>query len=148
MKDRINCYVRVTDPEKRKGIAEWAKKNRFRKVFIDDAGEDYIVYYDGVISNANSLRVLTEEWGYVLVDCDDNIQLFYALTIYNKYVFHLQHFIDVNGVWAQGVTMRDVRGKTCYCVDSLGKDFVVENFRRATKEEVIKKVKSWTSTTK
>lgn len=47
------------------------KKNCFRKVFIDDAGSDYIVYYDGVITNANSLRVLTEEWGYVLVDCEE-----------------------------------------------------------------------------
>lgn len=106
------------------------------------------MYYDGVITNANSLRVLTEEWGYVLVDCEENIQLFYALTAYNKYGLHLQYFIDVNGNWAQGVTMRDARGKICYCVDSLGKDFAVENFRRATKEEVIKKVKLWTSTTK
>lgn len=44
MKNRINCYVRVTDPEKRKEVAEWAKKNHFGRVLIDDAGESYIIF--------------------------------------------------------------------------------------------------------
>lgn len=148
MKNRINCYIRVTDPDKRKGIAEWAKKNHFGKVFIDDAGEDYIVHYNGVITNAKSLRLLIEEECYEFVDCDENIQLFYALTAYDKYVFNFQYFVDVYGNWAQGVIMRDARGQKCYCIDALDDDFEMKYFRRATKEELIKKAKSWTCTTK
>lgn len=147
MKNRINCYVR-TDPETRSLVVKWAKKNKIRKVYIDDAGEDYIVYYNGVITNSKSLRLLIEEGCYEFVDCDENIQLFYALTTYNKHEFHLQYFVDVYGNWAQGIIMRDARGQKCYCIDALDDDFEMEHFRRATKEEVIKKVKSWTSITK
>lgn len=148
MKNRINCYVKVTDPETRAGVVKWAKKNRIRSGSVCDDGCDYIVYYNGVITNAKSLRLLIEEECYEFVDCDENIQLFYALTTYNKHEFHLQYFVDVYGNWAQGVIMRDARGQKCHCIDALDDDFEMEHFRRPTKEEVIKKVKSWTSTTK
>lgn len=148
MKNRINCYVRVADPEKRKEVAEWAKKNHFGRVLIDDAGESYIIFYKNVVTNARSWRLLIEEGCYDFVDCGENISVFYALAAHNKYGFHLQYFIDANGNWAQGVIMLDARGKTYYCLDWLDDDFEMKYFRRATKEELIKKAKSWTCTTK
>lgn len=148
MKNRINCYVRVTDPETRAGVVKWAKKNKIRKVFIDDVGGEYIVFYDNILTNAKSFRLLIEEGCYEFVDCGEDIQLFYAMVGYDTSKFHLQYFVDADERWAQGIIMRDARGQKCYCIDELDDDFNIENFRHATKEELIKKVKSWTCTTK
>ncbi len=56
MKNRINCYVRVTDPETRTEVVKWAQKNKIRNGSVCDDGCDYIVFYDGSISN-------TKFWG-------------------------------------------------------------------------------------
>lgn len=148
MKNHTNCYVRVTDPETRAGVVKWAKKNKICKVYIDDAGDDYIVCYDGVITNYKCLRSLIEEDCYEFVDCGECIQLFYVMVGYDATKFHLQYFVDEEGRWAQGVIMRDAKGRMCYCIDELDDDFNIGYFRHATKEELIKKVKSWTCTTK
>lgn len=148
MKNRINCYVRVTDPAVRAEVVKWAKKNKIRSGSVCDDGCDYIVFYDGSISNTKFWGWLIKEGCYEFVDCGEDIQLFYVMVGYDTNKFHLQYFVDAEGRWAQGVSLRDAKGRMCYCIDELDDDFNTENFRHATKEELIKKAKSWTCTTK
>lgn len=144
MKFTTSCFVCVRDVEKRRDLIRWlcGIGRPHRKVVPLDVFP-FIVAYDGWHDNVSieSINIYQSEIPD-LIDCGENIELFKALAAMLDKAWDRQYVIDNAGNMGFCEVIPDARGVKCRCVTMLGLAFNIDNYRKATAEEIIKYFKT------
>lgn len=143
MKFITPCFVRVKDAEKREELLQWmfdigyAGRYRIDKTYsIIVAGleEDCVD-----VAPDNTIEELT---AYELINCGENIALFKALAAMNKNNWDEQYVIDNAGNIGLCNVIPDASGIQCRSVTMMGLSFNIDNYRKATAEEIVEYFKN------
>lgn len=135
------CFVRVEDAEKREDVIEWCLHIGYEYIYLpkeERLGDKVIcdTYCVGVARDAQTFTALN------CIDCGENIALFKALAAMNKNNWDKQYVIDNAGNIGLCNVIPDASGIQCRSIMMMGLSFNIDNFRKATVEEIVEYFKN------
>lgn len=161
MKFITPCFVRVEDAEKRKELTEWLRGigyyvcscclfdgwNTLHCNRIERLKTSYEVHgipdYDKDTGyNVGWFKADNADKVHPSYDCGENIALFKALAAMNKNNWDEQYVIDNAGNIGLCNVILDASGIQCRCVTMMGLSFNIDNYRKATAEEIVEHFKN------
>lgn len=132
MKVKEPCFVHVNDETKFNDLVE--RVRQLDVMYWCDRESGIICVCNDRLSAMNGFRV-----GF---DCGENIELFKALAAMNDEDWHNQYVVDNVGNWGLCEIIPDAGHLVCRCVTMLCLTFNIDNYRKATAEEIIEHFKN------
>ncbi|WP_418968347.1 hypothetical protein [Alistipes putredinis] len=161
MKFITPCFVRVENSDARKELTEWLKGIGYHVCscclfdgwhtlhcdLIERLEAHYEVHgipdYDKDTGyNVGWFKADNADKVHPSYDCGENIALFKALAAMNKNNWDEQYVIDNAGNIGLCNVIPDASGIQCRCVTMMGLSFNIDNYRKATAEEIVEHFKN------
>ena len=141
MKFTTPCFIRIIDAEKRKDMIEWCLHIGYEYIYPpkEERLSDKVIcdtYCVGVAHDAQTFTALN------CIDCGTNIELFKALAAMNKNNWDEQYVIDNAGNIGLCNVTPDASGMQCRSIMMMGLSFNIDNYRKATVEEIVEYFKN------
>lgn len=141
MKFTTPCFVRIDNAKERKELIKWLEGIGYTPLQMaqDGYGDIVFSFADGACDTGDDedLKIFKNN-----IDCDENIELFKALAAMNDEDWHSQYVVDNAGNWGFCEIIPDARHLPCRCVTMLCLTFNIDNYRKATAEEIIEHFKN------
>ena len=161
MKFTTPCFVRINNPDKRKELTEWLQGigyyvcpcclfdgwNTLHCNRIERLKTSYEVHgipdYDRDTGyNIGWFKVDNTNEDNPSYDCGENVELFKALAAMNKNNWDEQYVIDNAGNIGLCNVIPDASGMQCRSIMMMGLSFNIDNYRKATVEEIVEYFKN------
>lgn len=137
------AFVRVNNPEKRKELLKWmfdiGYAGRYR---IDNTYSIIVAGLEGDCADVAPDTTIEGLTAYELIDCGENVELFKALAAMNKNNWDKQYVIDNAGNIGLCNVIPDASGIQYRCITMMGLSFNIDNYRKATVEEIVEYFKN------
>lgn len=137
------AFVRVNNPEKRKELLKWmfdiGYAGRYR---IDNTYSIIVAGLEGDCADVAPDTTIEGLTAYELINCGENIALFKALAAMNKNNWDEQYVIDNAGNIGLCNVIPDASGIQYRCITMMGLSFNIDNYRKATVEEIVEYFKN------
>lgn len=137
------AFVRVNNPEKRKELLKWmfdiGYAGRYR---IDNTYSIIVAGLEGDCADVAPDTTIEGLTAYELIDCGENVELFKALAAMNKNNWDEQYVIDNADNIGLCNVIPDASGIQYRCITMMGLSFNIDNYRKATVEEIVEYFKN------
>nr|DAP85934.1 MAG TPA: hypothetical protein [Caudoviricetes sp.] len=161
MKFITPCFVRVEDAEQRKELTEWLRGigyyvcpcclfdgwntlhcHRIERFETSCEVHGIPDYDKGTGYNIGWFKADNADKDNPSYDCGKNIELFKALAAMNKNNWDEQYVIDNAGNIGLCNVIPDASGIQYRCITMMGLSFNIDNYRKATVEEIVEYFKN------
>lgn len=155
------AFVRVNNPEKRKELTEWLRGigyyvcpcclfdgwntlhcHRIERFETSCEVHGIPDYDKGTGYNIGWFKADNADKDNPSYDCGKNIELFKALAAMNKNNWDEQYVIDNAGNIGLCNVIPDASGIQYRCITMMGLSFNIDNYRKATVEEIVEYFKN------